>query len=125
MAAVLEINNVSKTFDGVKAVDGLSLAVEEHQIASLIGPNGAGKTTLFNLICGFLHSDGGSIVFRGKALDGMGPHHVARLGVGRTFQDLRLIRKVSVLDNIMLGFQNQAGEGVLHSLRVPRPRPGL
>jgi len=116
MAAILEINNLSKAFDGVKAVDGLSLAVEEQQIVGLIGPNGAGKTTLFNLVCGFLPSDGGRVVFKGRTLDGMGPHRIARLGVGRTFQDLRLIRRVSVLDNVMLGFQHQAGEGVFHAL---------
>jgi len=116
MAAILKINDLSKAFDGVKAVDGLSLTVEEQRIVSLIGPNGAGKTTLFNLVCGFLPSDGGSILFRGQTLDGAAPCRIARLGIGRTFQDLRLIRKVSVLDNTMLGFQNQAGEAVLHAL---------
>ena len=116
MAAVLEMNNVSKTFDGVKAVERLSLTLDERHVVSLIGPNGAGKTTLFNLVCGFLPSDDGTILSRGRRLNGMGPHRIARLGIGRTFQDLRLIRKVSVLDNIMLGFRNQAGEGVLHAL---------
>jgi ABC-type branched-subunit amino acid transport system ATPase component len=116
MAAILDISNVSKTFDGVKAVDRLSLTLEEQQIASLIGPNGAGKTTLFNLLCGFLPVDGGSVVFRKRSLGGIAPYGIARLGIGRTFQDLRLIRKVSVLDNVMLGFRNQAGEGVLHAL---------
>ena len=116
MVAVLEISNVSKTFDGVKAVDGLSLAVEEQRIVGLIGPNGAGKTTLFNLVCGFLPSDRGNIVFRGRSVSGMGPHRIARLGIGRTFQDLRLLRKVTVLENVMLAFQHQAGEGVLHAL---------
>jgi ABC-type branched-subunit amino acid transport system ATPase component len=116
MAAILEISKLSKVFDGVKAVNEVSLAVEAQRIVSLIGPNGAGKTTLFNLVCGFLPRDRGTIVFRGEGLDGMGPHRIARLGIGRTFQDLRLIRKVSVLDNVMLGFQHQAGEGVLHAL---------
>lgn len=116
MAAILHISNLSKAFDGVKAVDGLSLAVEEQHIVSLIGPNGAGKTTLFNLICGFLSSDTGTVLLRGQALDGMAAHRIARLGIGRTFQDLRLIRRMSVLNNVMLGFQDQAGEGVLHAL---------
>ena len=116
MAAILKITDMSKAFDGVKAVDRLSLVIEEQQITSLIGPNGAGKTTLFNLICGFLPSDGGSIIFRDQTIDGAAPYRIARLGIGRTFQDFRLIRKISVLDNIMLGFQNQAGEGVLHAL---------
>jgi len=116
VAAILKITDMSKAFDGVKAVDRLSLVIEEQQITSLIGPNGAGKTTLFNLICGFLPSDGGSIIFRDQTIDGAAPYRIARLGIGRTFQDFRLIRKISVLDNIMLGFQNQAGEGVLHAL---------
>jgi len=123
MTAILEIHNLRKTFDGVSALDGTSLSVEERRIVSLIGPNGAGKTTLFNLVCGFLPSDGGSIIFRGVSFAGMKPHHIAGLGIGRTFQDLRLLRKVTVLDNVMLAFQHQAGEGVLRALagwKTPR-----
>jgi branched-chain amino acid transport system ATP-binding protein len=122
MPAILDISRLSKAFGKVKAVDELSLAIEERRIVSLIGPNGAGKTTLFNLICGFLPSDGGGIAFTGRTLSGMGPCRIARLGVGRTFQDLRLIRRASVLGNIMLGFQHQAGEGVLHALVGWKPK---
>ena len=116
MAALLEVTEACKHFGGVRALDGVLLAVEERRIVSLIGPNGAGKTTLFNVVCGFLGLDRGDVFFRGRRLNGMRPYRIARLGIGRTFQDLRLIRKVSVLDNIMLGFQKQAGEGVLHAL---------
>ena len=94
MSAILEISALSKAFDGVKALSGVSLTVSEKHIVSLIGPNGAGKTTLFNLVCGFLPSDCGSITFRGQKLDGVAPHQIARLGIGRTFQDLRLIREM-------------------------------
>jgi len=122
MAAILDISNLSRAFDGVKAVDELSFAVDEQQIVSLIGPNGAGKTTLFNLICGFLRADAGEVFLRGRRLDGVGPHRIARRGIGRTFQDLRLLRKVTVLENIMLAFQHQSGEGVFHALAGRKSR---
>jgi len=116
MTAILETSDLSKTFDGVRALDGVSLAVEERRIVSLIGPNGAGKTTLFNIVCGFLPANGGAVRFQGRGITGRAPHRIAGLGIGRTFQDLRLLRKVTVLDNVMLGFQHQAGEGVFHAL---------
>jgi len=122
MAAILDIGNLCKAFDGVRAVDALSLVVEEQRIVSLIGPNGAGKTTLFNLVCGFLSNDGGTVVFRGRTLNRMAPHRIAQLGIGRTFQGLRLICRMSVLDNVMLAFQHQAGEGVFHALAGWRSR---
>jgi ABC-type branched-subunit amino acid transport system ATPase component len=116
MTAILEINNLSKSFDGVKALDGVSFAIEEKGLVSLIGPNGAGKTTLFNIICGFLKANDGSVDFMGKKLNGLAAHRIARLGLGRTFQDLRLIRKMTVMENVLLAFQHQAGEGVLGAL---------
>lgn len=122
MAAVLEIEQVVKTFDGVRALDSLSLAIEQRQIVSLIGPNGAGKTTLFNVICGFLSPEDGSVQFRGRPVTGLHPHRIAGLGIGRTFQDLRLLRRATVLENVMLGFQRQAGEAVLHGLVGLRTR---
>jgi len=116
MSVVLEINNLSKAFDGVQALDQVSLSVEARQIVGLIGPNGAGKTTLFNLVCGFLPASGGRIVLTGREIAGLSPHRIARRGLGRTFQDLRLLRRVSVLDNVMLAFQRQAGEAVWQAL---------
>jgi len=113
---LLEVNNLHKAFDGVRALDGLSLAIEEGQIVSLIGSNGAGKTTLFNAICGFIAVDDGGVCFKGHSLCGLAPYRIARLGISRTFQDLRLLRKVSVLENVMLGFQRQAGEELLWSI---------
>mgnify|MGYP000688407222 CR=1 FL=1 len=116
MAAILEIENLAKSFDGVKALDGATLAVPEGEIVSLIGPNGAGKTTLFNVICGFLDANAGTVSYRDRKLNGTPPHRIARLGIGRTFQDLRLIRRITVLENVMLAFQHQSGEGVWHAL---------
>jgi len=116
MTAILEINNLSKSFDGVKALDGVSFAIEEKGIVSLIGPNGAGKTTLFNIICGFLNTNDGNVDFMGSKLNGLAAHRIARLGLGRTFQDLRLIRKMTVMENVLLAFQHQYGEGVIGAL---------
>ncbi len=108
----LEICELSKRFDGIKALDGLSCSVEQGEIVGLIGPNGAGKTTLFNTLTGFIAPDSGGMSFKGRKLDGRAPHRIANLGLSRTFQDLRLIRRISVLDNVLLFFKDQLGEGL-------------
>jgi len=110
MSGLLEIEGLSKSFDGVNALAGFSCAVGEGEIVGLIGPNGAGKTTFFNVITGFMHADGGSARFRGADVLGLPPHRVARAGISRTFQNLRLIRRLSVLDNVLLAFKDQPGE---------------
>lgn len=106
----LEIAELDKSFDGIKALVGFSCSLRGGEILGLIGPNGAGKTTLFNVLTGFLPADGGEAVFRGKNLLKTPPHKIANLGIARTFQKLRLIRQVSVLDNVLLAFKNQPGE---------------
>ncbi len=106
----LQINDLHKHFDGVKALAGFSCSLLEGEILGLIGPNGAGKTTLFNVISGFLTPDSGSVTLQGARLVGMPPHRIATAGVARTFQDLRLIRQLRVLDNVLLSFRNQPGE---------------
>ena len=108
--AVLEVEGLKKRFDGVRALADFSCAVHERGILGLIGPNGAGKTTLFNVITGFVRPDGGRATYRGRALIGLPPYKVARAGIARTFQILRLIRRLSVLENVLLAFPNQAGE---------------
>ncbi len=108
----LEIANLSKTFDGIRAVDGVSLTVAPQQIVAIIGPNGAGKTTLFNLCTGFLRPDSGAVRFNERDLTRLPPHRIALLGIARTFQDLRLIRQMTVLENVLLAMPRQAGEGV-------------
>jgi len=96
---VLEIRGVTMNFGGILAVNALDFQVREREILSIIGPNGAGKTTLFNLISGIYPPSAGSIVYEGKKLSGLKPHHVVKAGVARTFQNLRLFSTLSVLDN--------------------------
>ena len=104
------IENLNKKFDGTVALDNFSLKVQAVAITGIIGPNGAGKTTLFNVITGFLPPDSGSIQYNDQQLIGLPPYKIARHGIIRTFQQLRLITRLTVLDNILLAFQNQAGE---------------
>ncbi len=103
MAPVLELRNVSKRFGGLRAVKEVSFVMDAGEILFVIGPNGAGKTTLFNLISGFLHPDEGSIVFQAQDISRMPPHATARLGIGRTFQIVKPLPTLTVLENVMLG----------------------
>jgi branched-chain amino acid transport system permease protein len=100
---LLELNKVNQDFGGLKAVDNLSFAVYEREIVSIIGPNGAGKTTLFNLISGIYPPSSGSIYYDKKNITGLKPHKVAKIGIARTFQNLRLFHKMSILDNARVG----------------------
>lgn len=101
--SLLSVENLSKSFGGLKAVWRLSFAVEEGEILGLIGPNGAGKTTVFNCLTGFLPSDDGSIIFRGKSIKGLKPHQICSLGIARTFQIVRPFLNLTVVDNLMIG----------------------
>lgn len=103
MAPVLELRNVSKRFGGLRAVKEVSFDISDGEILFIIGPNGAGKTTVFNLISGFLHPEEGSISFLGKNITRLYPHQIARLGVGRTFQIVKPLHTLTVLENVMLG----------------------
>jgi len=107
---MLQVQNLSKEFDGVKAADDIVFEVEKNSICGLVGPNGSGKTTVFNLICGYLRPDRGKIFFDGRDITSLGPYKIAQLGVGRTFQNIRLFPQISVLDNVMLGFKYEKGE---------------
>lgn len=108
--ALLTVANLSKTFDGLKAVEDFSCAIAKGKIVGLIGPNGAGKTTVFNLITGFLAADAGEIFYAGKNITRLPAYRIAQNGVVRTFQDLRLIASLSVIENILLARQKQTGE---------------
>lgn len=98
---LLEINHVKKSFGGVQAVKDVSLQVEKGQIIGIIGPNGAGKTTVLNLISGIYPIDEGEIKFKGENLKGMKQFKIARLGISRTFQNIRLFQGLTVLENVM------------------------
>ena len=107
-----EMDGLTKDFDGLRAVDRFSLSVEQGKVTSLIGPNGAGKTTVFNLISGFLEPTEGRVIYRGADITRMPPFKIVGLGIARTFQDLRLFYRMTVLENTLLGFQRQRGEGL-------------
>src|SRR3954466_12699549 len=113
---LLELDEVSKSFRGLRAVARASFAVERHTITALIGPNGAGKTTLFNLIAGLFRPDEGAIRFNGRAIGGLPPHRVCAAGVGRTFQLVKPFAGLSVLDNAIVGALR--GERTIASARV-------
>jgi branched-chain amino acid transport system ATP-binding protein len=102
---LLDVRDLTRRFGGVVAVDHVSLAVAPGQIAGLIGPNGAGKTTLFNLVTGLFKPTSGDVLLEGQSLLRLGPHEIARRGIGRTFQAVRLFGTMSVLDNVLLGAQ--------------------
>jgi len=100
---ILQVENVSLSFKGVKALVDLSFAVEQGEICALIGPNGAGKSSLLNIVNGVYRADRGRIVFDGHIIERPTPFDVARLGVARTFQNNALFRRMSVLDNVLTG----------------------
>jgi branched-chain amino acid transport system ATP-binding protein len=100
---LLTVRGLSKRFGGIHAVDDVSFDVQQGAIMALIGPNGAGKTTLFHLVSGFLRPDRGSVVFDGSDVLGLMPHQIAARGMARTFQQIRLFPKMSVLENVLVG----------------------
>jgi ABC-type branched-subunit amino acid transport system ATPase component len=111
-----EVKDLSKNFDGVQALDGLSFELKEGQIAALIGPNGAGKTTIFNIITGFLKPDRGKIIYNSRNISHMQPYRIARLGIGRTFQNIRLFPQMTVLENVMLALEYVVGERLISAM---------
>ncbi len=110
--AFLEIEGLTKTFDGLKALEAIGLSIEAGKVTSLIGPNGAGKTTFFNCITGLIPPTSGQIRFRGEPIASLPPHEITRRGVARTFQNIRLFSEMTVLENVMVG-------------RYPRSAPPL
>jgi len=100
---ILDVQNISLRFGGVKALTDISFNVKEHEIRAIIGPNGAGKSSMLNCINGVYQPQEGKITFRGKTFRGMNSRQVAEMGVARTFQNLALFKGMSVIDNIMTG----------------------
>ena len=112
--------NLKKSFGGVVAVDDVSLGIQSGQVIGLIGPNGAGKTTCFNLITGLYQPDTGQLFFQGKAYRPGSPHDVAKMGLARTFQNIRLFKSMTALDNVAVGMHSITRQGVLGSIfRTP------
>jgi branched-chain amino acid transport system ATP-binding protein len=100
---ILEVVGVTKTFGGLRAVDDVSFEVQQGEVFAMIGPNGAGKTTLFNVLTGLYRPTEGEILFQGRRIGGRPPHHVTKLGIARTFQNIRLFSYLSAVDNVMIG----------------------
>ena len=115
-APVLDLRGVSKTFGGLRAVSDVTFSVPERSIFGLIGPNGAGKTTLFNLITGVYKADVGSIRFRTTDLGPLKPAQIARVGVARTFQNIRLFGQLTVLENVLIACENKRKAHLLSAL---------
>lgn len=113
---VLVLENISQEFGGLRALDSVNIAVEEREIFGIIGPNGAGKTTLFNIITGIYVPTEGNLLFNGKKINQLSTHNIARLGIGRTFQNIRLFNKLSVLDNVLVGSHGVSRSGLFSSM---------
>ena len=120
---LLTTSGLTKHFGGLPALHEVGFAAERGKVTALIGPNGAGKTTFINCLTGILRPDKGSMVFDGHALAGLAPHQIARLGIARTFQNLRLFAGLSVLDNVLCGLSAKAGDSFLEAfIRTPSLR---
>ena len=126
---LLEVKHISKRFGGLKAIHDVSFAVKPGEITFIVGPNGAGKTTLFNLITGVFHCDSGDIHFDGRDISHSTPNETARMGIGRTFQIVKPLRNLTVLENVMLGAflrtssrskAEEAATKVLHFLEMDK-----
>ena len=119
--AMLEVKNIGISFGGLKAVDNFSLTIEKGQLYGLIGPNGAGKTTIFNLLTGVYKADHGAIFLDGKELTGKSTIEINQAGIARTFQNIRLFKDLSVLDNVKAGLHNHHPYSTIEGIfRLPR-----
>ena len=120
---ILELTELTKRFGGLVAVDGVSLSIKRGEVFALIGPNGAGKTTLFNSVTGLFAPTSGKVVFDGKEITGSKPHQVAKQGIARTFQNIRLFDFMTALDNVRVGHHVRMKARVWDSLfKSPRER---
>ena len=113
---LLEARGLSKSFRGLRALEGYDLRLAPHSIHGVIGPNGAGKTTLFHLLSGFLPPTSGTIAFEGRDITGSAAYRVSRIGIGRTFQNIRLFGELSVLDNVRIAVQRRSRPSLLGSV---------
>lgn len=119
--ALLKVTNLGISFGGLRAVDNFDITIEQGQLYGLIGPNGAGKTTIFNLLTGVYKPTNGHILLDDKNIVGKAPADICQSGIARTFQNIRLFKKLSVLDNVKIGLHNQIRYGLLDGiLRLPK-----
>ncbi len=118
-AVTVEGKGLERRFGGIVAISGLDIALRRGRIIGLIGPNGAGKTTAFNLLTGFLKPDAGVVTLEGEPISGLRPHRIVRRGMARSFQDLRLFTRLSVLDNVMVALPRQRGDNLLYVYFAP------
>lgn len=119
----LEVHGISKAFSGVKAVQNVTLKVDAGEIVSMIGPNGAGKTTIFNLITGIYPLDEGEVLLEGQKISGKPQHVISNLGIGRTFQNIRLFQGMSVLENVITAYDPRVHYNLFDSmLHTPKRR---
>ena len=119
MTVMLEVAAVSKHFGGLYALNGLAFDVNEHEILSVIGPNGAGKSTVFNVITGLYAPDGGDVILRGESIVGRTPSQITRLGIARTFQNVKLFPNMTVLENAMVGQHCRTRSGLFGAVFRP------
>lgn len=130
MQAQLDISNLSKNFGGLQALKGIDLSFQKGELIGLIGPNGSGKTTLLNIIGGYYDASGGAVTLEGRKIDGLSPSTLARLGIGRSFQMTKVFKRLTVLENMLVGaladwgLTRKAAEdkarGVLDKLKLTR-----
>ena len=113
MSGVLEVENIVLRFGGIKALDQVGFSVNRGEIVALVGPNGAGKTCVLNCISGIYHPSEGTVSLVGKTLVGLSQHHIAKMGVGRTFQFVELFRHMTVVENVLLGRHLHMESGIL------------
>lgn len=118
--ALLSAKDLNKSFGGIQAVKNVSITVKPGSITGLIGPNGAGKTTLFNLLSNFITPDSGEVIFDGEPIQYLRSHQIAQQGLVRTFQVARVLSRLSVMENMLLGAQKQSGENLFKVLLNPK-----
>ncbi|NLB87775.1 MAG: ABC transporter ATP-binding protein [Syntrophomonadaceae bacterium] len=121
--SILKLENITQEFGGLRALDNVSLEVKKQQIFGIIGPNGAGKTTLFNIITGIYIPTAGHLIFKDQNITGTPAFNIARMGIARTFQNIRLFGKLSVIDNVRVGAHGITNSGLISNLfKLPKAR---
>ncbi len=117
---ILQVRNLSKNFGGLQAVWDVTLGIESGKITSIIGPNGAGKTTLFNLVTGFIPADSGAVILDGEEITQLPAYRIVRRGLTRTFQMVRIFPRMTVTDNILMGFSGLAGDSLWSAIAATK-----